>query len=467
MPAVRWSTTMIAVAATVLGALAGAARAATVPPDLRAAAVTGTWGTAQEVPGTANLNRGGDATVNSVSCASAGNCAAGGYYSDGSGNQQAFVASQVYGSWHTAVEVPGTAALNRGGDAQVNSVSCASAGNCSAGGYYENSTGAYQALVVNEVHGVWQPAITTPGTATLNKGGDAKVLSVSCASAGNCSAGGYYVDASSHWQAFVANEVHGTWQPAVEVPGTAALNQAWVARVSTVSCASAGNCSGGGFYSDSRGYTQAFVVNEVNGTWQPAIEVPGTAALNRYGTAQVLSVSCASAGNCSAGGSIADSYPFVVNEVNGTWQPAILVSGTAFVHLWTAQVTSVSCASAGNCGAGGTYTDTSGYSHAFVVNNLGGTWQPAIELPGAQVQSMSCASAGNCAAVGGASDYTPTQAFVVSEVNGKWLTLMHVPGASGVSAVNSVSCSGVSECSAGGYYTDISARNQAFVLSDS
>jgi len=406
---------MIAVAATVLGALVGAARAATVTPDLRAAAVTGTWGTAQEVPGTANLNRGGDATVNSVSCASAGTCAAGGYYTDGSGNQQAFVASQVYGTWHTAIEVPGTAALNRGGDATVNSVSCASAGNCSAGGYYENGTGAYQALVVNEVHGVWQPAIKTPGTATLNKGGDAKVLSVSCASAGNCSAGGYYVDASSHWQAFVANEVHGTWQPAIEVPGTAALNQAWVARVSTVSCASAGNCSAGGFYSDSRGYTQAFVVN----------------------------------------------------EVNGTWQPAILVSGTAFVHLWTAQVTSVSCASAGNCGAGGSYTDSSGFSHAFVVNKLGGTWQPAIELPGAQVQSMSCASAGNCAAVGGASDYTPTQAFVVSEVNGKWLTLMHVPGASGVSAVNSVSCSAVSECSAGGYYTDISARNQAFVLSDS
>src|SRR5215467_2493048 len=153
MPAVRWSTTMIAVAATVLGALVGAARAATVTPDLRAAAVTGTWGTAQEVPGTANLNRGGDATVNSVSCASAGTCAAGGYYTDGSGNQQAFVASQVYGTWHTAVEVPATAALNRGGDAEVLSVSCASAGNCSAGGYYVDASSHWQAFVANEVHG--------------------------------------------------------------------------------------------------------------------------------------------------------------------------------------------------------------------------------------------------------------------------------------------------------------------------
>jgi hypothetical protein len=39
------------------------------------------------------------------------------------------------GTWGTAQEVPGTAALNIGGAAQVNSVSCGSAGNCSAGGF--------------------------------------------------------------------------------------------------------------------------------------------------------------------------------------------------------------------------------------------------------------------------------------------------------------------------------------------
>src|SRR5260370_4008900 len=37
-------------------------------------------------------------------------------------------------AWHTAIEVPGTAALNQRGDAQITSVSCTSAGNCSAGG---------------------------------------------------------------------------------------------------------------------------------------------------------------------------------------------------------------------------------------------------------------------------------------------------------------------------------------------
>ena len=101
--------------------------------------MNGTWGTAIEVPGTAALNQGGDAEIDSVSCASAGNCSAGGNYADSSGHGQAFVVSQTNGTWDTAIEVPGTAALNQGGDAEINSVSCASAGNCSAGGYYRSS----------------------------------------------------------------------------------------------------------------------------------------------------------------------------------------------------------------------------------------------------------------------------------------------------------------------------------------
>ena len=55
----------------------------------------GTWGKAIEVPGLGILNAGGNASVASVSCRSAGNCAADGTYCDGSGHLQAFVVSQV------------------------------------------------------------------------------------------------------------------------------------------------------------------------------------------------------------------------------------------------------------------------------------------------------------------------------------------------------------------------------------
>jgi len=47
--------------------------------------------------------------------------------------------------------------------------------------------------------------VGVPGTAGLNAGGNAQVNSVSCGSAGNCSAGGFYSDSSGHGQGFIAN----------------------------------------------------------------------------------------------------------------------------------------------------------------------------------------------------------------------------------------------------------------------
>jgi len=339
----------------------------------RAVASGSGWGTAEEVPGIAALNAGGLARILSVSCASAGNCSAGGFYTDSSSNNQAFVVKEVSGVWRTAKEVPGTAALNAGGRAQISSVSCASAGNCSAGGFYADGSGNLQAFVVNEVSGVWRTVKEVPGTAALNQGGQARVNSVSCASAGNCSAGGFYTDSSFHVQAFVVKEVSGVWRTAKEVPGTAALNAGIEALLLSVSCASAGNCSAGGFYTDSSKHFQAFVVKEVSGVWRTAKEVPGTAALNTGGEAQLLSVSCASAGNCSAGGFYLDGsgngQAFVVKEVSGVWRTAKEVPGTAALNAGGfAQILSVSCASARNCSAGGDYTDSSGNGQAFVVN---------------------------------------------------------------------------------------------------
>jgi hypothetical protein len=63
---------------------------------------------------------------------------------------QAFVVSETGGKWGKAIEVPGTAALNQGGLAAVNSVSCATAGNCSAGGQYTTASGAEEVFVVSE-----------------------------------------------------------------------------------------------------------------------------------------------------------------------------------------------------------------------------------------------------------------------------------------------------------------------------
>jgi hypothetical protein len=467
-----------AIAAVVLAG-SGAAGASMSAAGTRAAAVArvpsaGTWGTAEEVPGTAALNVTGYAAIDSVSCGAAGNCGAGGFYSDSSGHQQAFVVGETNGTWGTAEQVPGTA----GGTAKIDSVSCAAAGNCSAGGSYTGATGPGHAFVVGETGGTWGTAQTVAGALTRSL--FAGTLAVSCASAGNCGAGGDYGDASGHYQAFVVSETNGTWGAAEQVPGTAALNTGGEAEIGSVSCASAGNCSAGGFYRHS-GHDVVFVVSETNGSWGTAQKVPGLAALSQGGSAFIRSLSCGAAGNCSAGGSYTESsghqQAFIVSEKNGTWGTAKKVAGALNVGGY-ADIGSLSCGAAGTCTAGGHYTGATGHDPMFVVSETNGSWGTAKTVVGTwgavtSLNSVSCTSAGNCSA-GGVTGATVYQhAFVVSKTNGSWGTAELVPGLAALNqgkraAIDSVSCASAGNCSAGGSYKDalFGGNIQAFVVSE-
>jgi hypothetical protein len=477
----RLAAVAIAAAAAALLATAtpaaAQARASASSPGSTPAASGGAWGTAKEVPGGAALNKGGDAVITSVSCASTGNCSAGGFYTDSTGHRQVFVVSQVGGKWGTAKEVPGTATLNNGGSATLYSVSCASAGNCSAGGDYVDNSGHQQAFVVSQAGGKWGTAEEVPGAATLSTG-YAVITSVSCASAGNCSAGGdYFAPSANKERVFVVSQVGGKWDK-VKSLGIAPSNNTFAEDpdIIAVSCASAGNCSAGGGYADSSGFQHTFVVSQVNGTWDTFIEIPGAAQDGR-----IFSVSCASAGNCSAGGETNPGTAFVVSQVGGKWGKAVDVSATLGTRV-LADVQEVSCASAGNCSAGGQYFVRSGFK-ALVVSQVGGKWGTAVEVPGfrtlnqgsgqAGIYSVSCTSAGNCSAGGGYSDSSNhQQAFVVSQVGGKWGQAREVPGTAtldtgGDAAILSLSCAPAGSCSAGGTYSDSSGHQQAFVVSQS
>jgi hypothetical protein len=492
----RRSATLIfaavaAVGATVLTAISAAA--VTQPAGAaRAAAPLSGWGTAQELPTTA-LNQGDGAYIESLSCASAGNCGAGGAYYLTPNNTLAFVVSETNGTWGSPEELPGIAALDPTEGLYNIFVSCPSAGNCSAGGSYTVGTGdsARQEMFVDsETDGTWHSAEEVPGSATLNQGGSAHLQSLSCASAGNCAAGGQYKNGSGHLQAFVVSETNGTWQKAEEVRGIATLNQS---NLEAVSCAAAGNCVAGGSYSPAVNQGQAFVVSETNGTWQKAQELPGSTALNQGKNASIWEVSCSSAGNCSAGGDYSDAsgnqQVLVASEVNGTWQKAQEAPGTAALNQGgVANVGSISCASAGNCTAGGAYFSRAGTNHeqVFVVSQVNGTWQKAQELPGiatlnrggdpfgpfAVDESVSCSSAGNCAAGGLYTDGSGNeQAFVASQVNGTWQKAQEVPGTAALNVTGagetwSVSCAAAGTCTAAGNYRDGSGHLQAFAVSN-
>src|ERR1700722_1802621 len=76
-------------AAAAAALLAGADPAAAAPPT-PAATAGASWGRTVEVPGLAALNAGGNAQVLSVSCWRAGYCAAGSFYTRKLGSRQAF-----------------------------------------------------------------------------------------------------------------------------------------------------------------------------------------------------------------------------------------------------------------------------------------------------------------------------------------------------------------------------------------
>jgi hypothetical protein len=138
-----------------------------------------------------------------VSCASAGNCLAGGY-NQGSHGLRGFVAVERNGRWGTAIPVPGLAALDKdGGQTQVLTISCAPAGSCAVGGFYTGPHHRVQAFVTTEDNGTWDTPIPLPGLAALSKGGPGEVTSLSCPSRGACTAAGTYTDRSGHRHGFV------------------------------------------------------------------------------------------------------------------------------------------------------------------------------------------------------------------------------------------------------------------------
>ena len=352
----------------------------------------GSWGTAVEIPGFASLDTGGLAgQLLSIWCTSPGNCSGGGVYGDGAGNAQAFVVNEANGVWGNAMEVLGSQGLNAGGLALISSVACGSPGNCTADGSYTDASKLVQAFVVNEANGTWGNAIEIPGLATLNVGTEAASPQIWCSSNGNCSASGTYTDAANHEQVFVADDAGGTWTDAIEIPGTSALNLGGNATTTAVACGTAGNCSVVGFYTDAANHSQAFVANEAAGTWTDAIEIPGTGALNADGLALATAIDCSANGNCSAGGVYTDAsnkvQAFVVNEADGTWASAVELPGT-FTATTSGQavLSTVACSADGSCGAGGEYIGgTNG--QAFVADSPADVFVP--KAPSFRVTSPS------------------------------------------------------------------------------
>ena len=178
-----WVGPLIAVVSLLLLSRAAGASA-------MAASTTAQWGTGVEAVLPANAAAGvQDPPLNSVSCASAGNCVAVGSYYDSSGSEQGVLLDEVSGQWSLGVE----ATLPSNADTvppdpfvTLSAVSCPSVGNCVAVGDYwgDNPYG----LLLDEISGHWKAGAEAsgPGGSGLPGG----LSGVSCPSVGSCAAVG-------------------------------------------------------------------------------------------------------------------------------------------------------------------------------------------------------------------------------------------------------------------------------------
>ncbi len=376
-----------------------------------------TASTLQQAAGNPNV------VINSLSCASAGNCAAAGGFNDTKSNGQSFVANEVSGVWKQAQEVSlpsnaGTSLQN----SQIHSVVCWTPGNCSAIGSYFDGTqpSAYaQSLEVNEVRGVWEQARTMLLPSDANADPYVNINQVACAQTGNCAAVGSYISKGGATEGLVIPEVDGAWHDALTLvlPGDASAYPS--AALSEVTCVSPGNCTAIGTYTNVAGDSEGLIASETHGTWARALAMvmPSGAAANPhtffYGYGGLF---CSSVGNCSAGGQYligTSTYEgFFINEVKGLWHAATemgLPSG-ALMAGKNGGVVAVSCRSAGNCSAGAAYVDGSDNYQALVVNEVAGRWRTGqkITLPTGNnsvgidggVYGISCHATGPCTATG-------------------------------------------------------------------
>jgi hypothetical protein len=429
-----------------------------------------------------------------LSCASVGNCVAGGAYTNAKGISEGLLSNEIAGVWRSPITItpPSNAAANPG--VTVYASACGGPGNCSAGGSYQETSGAIEGFLASEVGTVWRSAVQVPLPANaVSSGQNAQLHSIACVSPGNCSAVGTYSAKGTPLpttQGLVINEVNGIWQKGDEVhlPGGTNVNP--FVTLTQVACASAGNCSAVGSYTDNNGATHALLISEQASRWLAGTSMllPGNAST--FPDAFLSSVTCTTVGNCSAIGnydnSSGDTEGLVTVESARAWKRATAMVMPAGAkpnpRVFFYGFNGISCSSTGNCSAGGQYTDASGHYQGFFVDEVNGSWQTADELKlpsGAQqagknggVVALSCTTNGNCSAGAAYQDASGNyQALVINRVNGNWLTGTKVALPSGAASVGvdggvyGLVCKNVNECTATGSYQQTSTVYEGFTIS--
>lgn len=406
--------------------------------------------------------------IGPISCASRGNCTAVGSYGGEFGDPvEGLLLTEKAGHWGIGVMpvLPANAASDP--EVSLTSVSCASAGNCTAVGFY--SPGG-QGLLLTEKNGQWAAGVEAVLPANAASSPAVSLDSVSCASPGNCTAvGNYDSDGGGIYDeggqaGLLLTEKAGHWAAGVEAVLPADVGYAGYVYLHSVSCASAGNCTAVGNADN----VSALLLTEKAGHWARAVDP----IVFAYGEADIYSVSCSSPGSCSAVGyydysysggrdGVYTGYPLLLSKKRGKWR-LVDVRFPPDGPGESAVLNSVSCASDGSCSAVGSYNegiDQEGAPEGMLLTEKAGKWGRGVKAKPPRdassgyygdyvdLSNISCGSPGNCTAVGSyyVHDRVP-RGVLLTEIAGRWARGVKAPH--WTDSVLSVSCSTPGACGA-------------------
>ena len=148
-------------------------------------------------------------------------------------------------------------------------------GDCSVVGTYLNNNGHPEGMLLTQINGAWGTSPARDAKATLPADAAAEpavsLASVSCGAIGECVAVGSYINSSGHQQGLEIPESSTTWGVGIAalLPAGAAANPA--VSLTSVSCASAGECAAVGTYNDASNHTLGLLLSESAGTWMTGL----------------------------------------------------------------------------------------------------------------------------------------------------------------------------------------------------
>ena len=256
-------------------------------------------------------------------------CVAVGSYKDTAGYHEPVVDTLSGGTW-TSLEPPlpsdaATDTTTNQPDAELYSVSCASATSCVAVGSYKNTSAATVAMIDTLSGSTWS---TLPVTA-LPTGADgtfASLTGISCATAASCVAAGDYEDTDNSENGLLDRAVRRRLERLPRPEPANAGNDTdghQFATVIQVVCPSSTMCVGVGTYVTASDTGQPLIDTWNGTTWTgQAGALPSNVAIGATGDI-LVSVSCGSPTTCTAvGGYLADNgngLGLVDTLSGGTW----------------------------------------------------------------------------------------------------------------------------------------------------